>query len=341
MGKQFDHSHLVSKAKTGVGKRAIARRMPQVMEPPKNLLALMGHKTSAVGKAVLNDIHILKKPLCKKLQRKNELLPFEAGSEAHMENLCRLNDCSLFALVNHNKKRPHNLIFGRTFQFRILDMVEFGIVDYMPMALFPKAAISAGSRPLVIFNGDAFDANPTLQTIESLLLDVFRGPDDGQELLLSGVDHVIVFSLSGNSKVLFRHYGITLHKDENSTLPKAALTEVGPRFDLEIRRVHVASEAMLKESMKRAKDPRVVKNKKNISHDLLGDKLGQVHVGRQDLTGLALARMKGLNKKRGAEGISKDVPDLNETQDATSNGKNSQPEEAAPSPKRAKVQQSS
>lgn len=41
--------------------------------------------------------------------------------------------CSLFCFGNHQKKRPNNLIFGRMFDWQLLDMVEFGVVDYEPM----------------------------------------------------------------------------------------------------------------------------------------------------------------------------------------------------------------
>jgi hypothetical protein len=40
---------------------------------------------------------------------------------------------SLFCFGNHQKKRPNNLIFGRLFDWQLLDMVEFGVVDYEPM----------------------------------------------------------------------------------------------------------------------------------------------------------------------------------------------------------------
>ncbi|CAN8065967.1 unnamed protein product [Agarophyton chilense] len=298
MGIKYDHSHVVSQAKTGFGRRAIEARMPKVIEKPKTLLAMKGHATSALGIALLNDLCLLKKPLCKKLQRKNDLLPFEAGGEAHLENLARLNDCSLFAVVNHNKKRPHNIVFGRTFGYRILDMLEFGISNYTALAKFRALKSAPGSKPMLLFNGDDFGATETTQTIRSLLLDIFRGNDDIRGLNLEGVDRVIIFTLRGVKKLLFRQYAVELRKQKDSRLPRVVLKEAGPRFDLELRRSRIASEALMHSAMKRPRDPAFVRKVKNVSHDNMGDKKGRIHLGRQDLSKLALARMKGLGKQR-------------------------------------------
>jgi len=41
------------------------------------------------------------------------------------------------------------------------------------------------------------------------------------------------------------------------------------------------------------------KAKKNITTDLIGDKVGRIHVGKQDLTQLQTRKMKGLKRSRG------------------------------------------
>lgn len=299
MGKHHEGGDTYHRAKTGAGRRKLDGRLPQILENPKSLLAIKGHATSAVGNAVLGDIHMLKKPLCKKMQRKNDILPFEAGGETHLENLARLNDCSLFALTNHTKKRPHNLVLGRMFGFRILDMMEFGVSEYQPMAECKRTTSPPGSKPLLLFNGDDFEATQTTRTMKSLLLDVFRGPYDVKRLNLAGVDRVIVFTLQGEDRVLFRQYSIDLRKNIESPLPRVVLEESGPNFDMTLRRTQLASEGMAKDAMRKAKDPRLERKTKNVIKDDIGDKRGRVHLGKQDLSTLALARMKGLNKKRG------------------------------------------
>ncbi len=64
------------RAKTGAGRRAVQNREPKILENPKSLLVLKGHATSALISEVLSDIHILKKPDCRKLQRKKRLTTF-------------------------------------------------------------------------------------------------------------------------------------------------------------------------------------------------------------------------------------------------------------------------
>lgn len=334
MGKKYEHSHFAAGARTGAGKRAIEARLPKTIENAKQLLALKGHSTSAVCTAVLNEIHTLKKPFCKKLQRKNDILPFESGGEAHLENLARLNDCSLFALVNHTKKRPHNLVLGRIFNSRILDMFEFGITNYAPFAAFPTLKSAPGSKPLVLFNGDDFEVSHTTRTIRSLLIDMFRGADDGKMLNLAGIDRVIVFTLRAESVVMFRHYAIILKKSGDSRLPKVELIEAGPKFDLTLRRAQCAPDSLLKEAMRKPKDPAAVRKIKNISRDDMGDKKGRVHVGRQDLSGLALAKMKGLERKRSFKAIETDTEDADDPSSTLQKG--GAPIIDSPSPKRLK-----
>ena len=60
-----------------------------------------------------------------KYSRNNaDMRPFEAGGESLLESHCARNNCSLFALGSHQKKRPHNLVLGRLFDFRLYDMVR-------------------------------------------------------------------------------------------------------------------------------------------------------------------------------------------------------------------------
>jgi ribosome production factor 2 len=118
----------LGKPKNARSKRALEKRAPKTVEVLKKLLILTGGKSSAVVKSVLTELGSLKKGECLKLTRKNEQVrPFEAGGELSLEFLARKADCSLFALGSHSKKRPHNLVLGRMFDFRVLDMLELGV----------------------------------------------------------------------------------------------------------------------------------------------------------------------------------------------------------------------
>lgn len=79
-----------------------------------------------------------------KFSRNNpDMQPFEAGGEGPLESHCGHQNCSLFALGSHQKKRPHNLILGRLFDFRLYDMVEFGVAAYRPIRAFGGGAALA------------------------------------------------------------------------------------------------------------------------------------------------------------------------------------------------------
>ena len=54
---------------------------------------------------------------------------------------------------------------------------------------------------------------------------------------------------------------------------------------------------MLKEAMKKAKTTQE-RPKKNISTDIVGDKIGRIHLGKQDLKELQTRKMKGLKRSR-------------------------------------------
>jgi len=53
----------------------------------------------------------------------------------------------------------------------------------------------------------------------------------------------------------------------------------------------------MKEALRRAKTSQE-RPKKNISTDIVGDKIGRIHLGKQDLKELQTRKMKGLKRSR-------------------------------------------
>lgn len=49
------------------------------------------------------------------------MLPFEDKSE--LEKFCQKADASLFLFGSNSKKRPNNIVIGRTYDWKVLDMV--------------------------------------------------------------------------------------------------------------------------------------------------------------------------------------------------------------------------
>lgn len=88
--------------------------------------------------------------------------------------MSRSKNAALFALVSHTKKRPHNLILGRTFDFTLLDMIELGVENFKQLEDFKVDKISALIKPCLIFNGPAWEQSEDLIRLKSLLIDMFQ-----------------------------------------------------------------------------------------------------------------------------------------------------------------------
>lgn len=83
----------------------------------------------------------LKKPDAIAFSKSNAVHPFEDSSSlAFWSNK---NDASLLLVGLHSKKRPNNLIFTRTFDHEVMDMLEVGIEMAKSMSMF-KVATSTG-----------------------------------------------------------------------------------------------------------------------------------------------------------------------------------------------------
>ena len=136
------------------------------------------------------------------MQKKNEIRPFEDPTP--IEAFSRKLNSPLFMFVSHNKKRPNNLVLGRTFEHTILDMVEFGIDNYKSLKEFKVDKIAEGMKPILIFNGELWEINREYGRIKNLLVDMFQR-DVIKNVRLQGLEHVISFTAIDN-KILFRSY---------------------------------------------------------------------------------------------------------------------------------------
>lgn len=299
----------IIKPKTKRSKRFLDAQAPKLAETVKNAMIMKGGNTSETITQALKDIYSLKKPSAVLYKKKNITRPFEDSTS--LEFFSKKTDCSLFLFGSHNKKRPHNMIFGRLFDFHVLDMIELGIEKYVPLKDFKNSKCPEGTKPLLVFAGEAFDTNNEHRRLKSLLIDFFRGPTV-PAVRLAGLEHVLHFTAL-EEKIYMRSYRSLLKKSGCRT-PRIELEEMGPALDLVLRRSHLASDDLYKTAHRQPKALKP-KKKKNISHDAFGSKLGRLHMQRQDLSKLQTRKMKGLRKRK-----SKQV--------ATATGETPAPEEA-------------
>jgi ribosome production factor 2 len=247
---------------------------------------------------VLKDLHTLKKPWAKLFTKRNMTRPFEDPSS--VEFLCKANDASLFSYVSHSKKRPQNLVLGRLFDFQILDMVEMSVdaTTFKPMSDFEgkrQAVVRIDSKPMFIFQGSEFESNPELKTFKNLLLDYFRG-QVLDKINLAGLDRVVVCT-AHKSVVHFRHYGIIL-KTTGTKYPKVELDLVGPSMDLKVRRIRTGQADLHKLSLQVPRTGPKTAQRKNKVPGKFGEPMAKIHIGRQNFDDIAVAKLKGLKKKR-------------------------------------------
>ncbi|GCB76301.1 hypothetical protein scyTo_0017448, partial [Scyliorhinus torazame] len=281
------------KPKTKRAKRFLEKRDAKVIENTKNALLIKGGNTSETVTRALRDIYSLKKPNVVLYKKKNITRPFE--DQTSMEFFSKKSDSSLFIFGSHNKKRPHNLIMGRMFDYHVLDMIELGIEKFNGLRDFKNSKSAEGSKPMLIFAGDLFELDNDHKRLKNLLIDFFRGPTV-PNVRLGGLEIVLHFAAFGG-KIFMRSYKVLLKKSGCRT-PRIELEEMGPSFNFVLRRTHLASDDLYKKSLKQPKALKA-KKKKNISQDVFGTTYGRIHMEKQDLGKLQTRKMKGLKRRKG------------------------------------------
>ncbi|AAS52135.1 ADR215Cp [Eremothecium gossypii ATCC 10895] len=291
------------KPKNARAKRALEKKEPKLTENVKQALLIPGQTSNKLLHDVMVDLGGLKKPDVKRFTRKNELRPFEDASG--VEFLSEKNDSSLVVVCSNSKKRRNNLTFIRTFGYKVYDMMELQIAEnYKLLADFRKQTFAVGLKPMFSFQGAAFDSHPVYKHVKSLFLDFFRGEVTKLQDV-AGLQHVIAMTIQGDFEdgeplpnVLFRVYRLKTYRSSQGgkKLPRVELVEIGPRLDFKIGRIHTPSPELVKEAHRKAKQLEV-KTAKNVEIDSMGDKIGRVHVGKQDLNQLQTRKMKGLKSK--------------------------------------------
>ena len=221
-----------------------------------------------------------------------------------LEFLCQKNDSSLFAFGTHSKKRPHNLVLGRMFDFHLLDMVELGVEAFRPMASFAEAqgGCASETKPCLLFQGAEWEQQADLIALRSVLCDFFQ-LQVVDAISSTGLEHVLSFT-AHDGKVLGRHYLVRLRKAAEAGAPYVELQEMGPSLDLVVRRAHHPAPDLMKAALVKPKaTDKKPKKVKNVEHSRLGGRQGRLHVDRQDLRKLVTHKSKALRAERpeGAE----------------------------------------
>ncbi|CAK7336606.1 unnamed protein product [Dovyalis caffra] len=286
--------------KKGRVKRELEKRAPKLVETGKKTLILQGTKTSNVLNTVLSEIFHLKRDNAIRYTRKNDSIrPFESGGETSLEFFSLKTDCSIFVYGSTSKKRPDNLVIGRTYDHHIYDLIEVGVENFKRMNSFSydkKLAPQAGSKPFIVFSGEAFESVDELKHLKEVLLDLLRG-EVVDNLNLAGLGRVYVCTAISSNRVFLTHCAMRLKKS-GTIVPRIELVEIGPSMDFVVRRHRLPNESLRKEAMKTAKD-KTHKKIKNVSKDALQGKLGKIYIPDQKIGEMALPnKSKGVKRER-------------------------------------------
>ena len=310
------------KPKNARSKRALEKREPQISENPKTALFLRGTACSSLINDLLTDLHALKRPFSIRFNKKNPIHPFEDPSS--LEFFSQKNDASLLVFGSHSKKRPHALTWIRCFGGQILDMLELCVRQETARTLiqFKGEKCKTGIKPLLSFSGVQFDSpTPNAYTLaKNMFTDFFRG-GEVKEIDVEGLQLMISFTagedgLNGEKPEIQMRCWRIITKKSGQKVPRVEVEEMGPRMDFRVGRVREADADLWKEALKRPKGTEVslrglratrmstdwclwqAKSKKNVETDTMGDKMGKIHLGRQNLSELQTRKMKGLKRAR-------------------------------------------
>ncbi|EMR69521.1 putative brix domain-containing protein [Eutypa lata UCREL1] len=307
------------KPRSARSKRALEKRAPKNAENPKTILFLRGTSCSQIIQDALTDLYELRRPLSKKFTKKNDIHPFE--SAASLEFFAEKNDSSILCFGSSSKKRPHTLTIARTFNYKTLDMLELSLnpESFRRISQFKTRKFAIGLRPMMVFSGTAFESpvNNEYTMFKSMITDMFKG-ETSDKIDVEGLQYIVSVSAdepAGDDSKPALHLRVYLISTKRSgqKLPRVEVEEMGPRMDFHVGRVTEPDEAVWKEALKKPKTNEE-KTKKNITMDLMGDKIGRIHLGKQDLGELQTRKMKGLKRNKALED---EADDADATADTT------------------------
>lgn len=302
--------------------RILKAREPQLIEQPKRILILHGPKCPLPLRTALKTFHSLTRPNSILFHKKNENIhPFENAES--LEFLANKNDCGIVIWGSSNKKRPNCVTLVRIFDSKVLEMCELmllGTQQEMEKAaattgngFHAKLDVGLGMKPMMLFAGSVWadSTTPVFSMLKSMLLDVFK-IEETTRIDVEGLQYLLTVAADepseGTSPVIHLRWYRIRTKKSGQKLPRVELDEIGPKFDFRLGRTREADPTAMREAMKQGKRPQdLEKTKKNIGMDAIGDKIGRVHLGRQDLGGLQTRKMKGLKRRLGVEENQEDV----------------------------------
>jgi ribosome production factor 2 len=150
-------------------------------------------------------------------------------------------------------------------------------------------------KPVIVFQGEPFEMNNIYARLKNLLIDFFK-LSEASELNIAELARVIVVTCKDEkSPIHFQHIEVEAPIDEEKVRKNGiSFKEIGPCFNMHMRRNKIAANDLYKEACKKPKVLNVEKKKqdKNKFTDNIGNVKGKVYLQHQDLNTIALKKIR-------------------------------------------------
>jgi ribosome production factor 2 len=263
-----------------------------LVEGKKTAIFVKGQKASETVQSVMRDFITLRgEPEASRvfMRTGHDMHPFE--NIVPLESMASKNDCALYCFGHSQKKRPDNIIIGRTYDGKDLDHFEFGVEDYKGMSHFARQQeVPRNLKPVLIFEGEFFDFSEKHQRLKNLLYEFFH-QSDLKEINIVEMKRVLVFTAVEENQVLVRHYEVASKLSEAVVQQEGDLEfkEIGPHLAMRLGRHSIASADLYKAACRKPKiaNPERKKARKNVYTNETGERRGKVYIQQQDLQTIA------------------------------------------------------
>lgn len=266
------------------GRKFLSRYQPKRKEDPKLALFVKGNNCSNEVTNLLKRLALARGSAATNETRKNrqDIHPME--DDVYPLNMLCSKQAHILALGTKTKKRPKCLTLVRRFGTEILDKAEFfvsNIKDHGPWKL------RNASKALVITQGALWHGRYEMDTIRSMLVDLFYG-FVCDKFYMTGIERLVVLTALPNEKdtleipvINIRQYTVS-YKASPDANRAVELTPSDLEFDLTLNRINPAEDRMMKKALRVPREEHTEKSKpveaKTVERDDFGNIVGRVYV---------------------------------------------------------------
>jgi hypothetical protein len=262
------------------------KREPKLNEPGKRLMVIAKSANSPLTKSLVEVFLKVKRNSVRYIDRNGECFPSaenSSPSNGRLERQMKRLDASLFVYLHPSKSGGVKAVFGRTFEYEIIDLCVYEVVAEKSVAV-KVPEIETNSLGLVYVNGRS--ENPRVQ---NLLMDIFR--EDAPKVVgISVCTHMFALSFTEDSFVL------DVLRIEDRPL---SLHSLMPPLEFTLQRNYQCDEEMFAHCKRTEREED--RKRKNVVEGGLKTKLGVLHMERQDLSEIKLVKGKAFRKPRGSD----------------------------------------